>query len=101
MLKIGIKGVKALQGTLTKVSHTIDNKNKLKEIINKLAAATPVDTGRAANGWVETDAGIINEVEYISELNAGSSKQAPAHFVEKVIVETNGIKPNGSIVEYR
>jgi hypothetical protein len=57
-----------------------------------LVKATPVDTGRARQGWqAETpksinENGIVeNNVEYIAVLNDGSSKQAPANFVENVV----------------
>lgn len=62
-----------------------------------LVAATPVDTGRARQGWqAETptklgDQGhIINDVLYIDRLNAGHSKQAPAGFIESVVQKYNG-----------
>lgn len=53
-----------------------------------LMRATPVDTGRARNGWQLTlgnEPVIENQVEYIGVLNDGHSKQAPALFVEAEI----------------
>lgn len=85
------------------------------EIGKELFKRTPVLTGRARSGWVitldspssdipavghtiEAEAAvvtssvssartiyIVNNVPYIGILNAGSSRQAPAHFVEAAI----------------
>jgi len=78
---------------------------KVDAIANKLKEATPVDTGFAEHHW-ETErhgntAKISNATPYISELNAGTSKQAPAHFVEKTVLSIPDVKPNGSIVTYK
>ena len=77
---------------------------KAAELVEKLAEATPVDTGRAKEGWrvdeVDGRVVIVNEVPYIPELNAGTSKQAPAHFIEKTLLQA-GVSPNGVIVNYR
>lgn len=54
-----------------------------------LREATPVDTGRAQDGWEIDLSGdnpeIRNDVPYIGALNNGHSKQAPALFVEACI----------------
>ena len=66
-----------------------------------VAKATPIDTGKARNGWVaeKTRDGfeVKNEVEYIEYLNQGSSKQAPAHFIEMTALQYG--TPQGAIVE--
>lgn len=53
-----------------------------------LMLATPVDTGRARNGW-QLELGAMpvveNQVPYIGVLNDGHSKQAPALFIEAEI----------------
>lgn len=54
-------------------------------IIDSLKKATPVDTGNARDGWHREGTTIVNDVSYITELNRGSSQQAPSHFVEKVL----------------
>ena len=65
----------------------------LDRLLDDLRAATPRDTGEAANGWSATRVGaafgsgeqvanITNPVEYIQRLNQGSSQQAPARFIE-------------------
>jgi hypothetical protein len=75
------------------------------ELVGRLEEATPKDTGEASRAWkVEVTAhGLVisNSKDYIEELNAGSSKQAPGFFVEKVLLENPHVIPNGTIVEYR
>ncbi len=67
-------------------------------MVEALKEATPIDTGAARDGWrVEGDR-IVNDVEYIDELNAGSSTQAPTHFVERTVLSHPGVKANGTIV---
>jgi len=70
---------------------------------DQLRVVTPVDTGEARSGWYSqinkeidgTDGGIIiNEVEHISNLNAGSSKQAPRNFIEQVLIKIGLLTPN-------
>lgn len=73
----------------------------LEKIVKRLAEATPVDTGVAAAGWRIQDNKIVNDVDYISDLNAGSSQQAPAYFVERIILSTPEATVNGSIVTHR
>ena len=56
-------------------------------------SATPVDTGRARNSWRTRDLGpdtdgfdtfeVRNIVNYIENLNMGSSRQAGANFIEE------------------
>jgi hypothetical protein len=61
---------------------------------------TPVDTGRARDGWKtqQTSNGVIisNDVEYIGALNEGHSQQAPPYFIERTAVQYG--KPVGAIV---
>lgn len=54
-------------------------------LLGELRAATPVETGQARGGWRLTETGLRNEVPYVGRLNAGSSRQAPAGFVEAAI----------------
>jgi hypothetical protein len=68
------------------------------KIVQALRDHTPVDTGRARDGWAYRDGAIVNDVEYISELNSGSSKQAPSHFIEKTLLANNHVTPNGTLV---
>jgi hypothetical protein len=69
-----------------------------EELIQALKAATPVDTGQARDGWRYEDGKIINDVEYISELNEGTSKQAPAYFIERTLLAHSQVDSNGVIV---
>jgi hypothetical protein len=66
-----------------------------------LKAATPIDTGYARSRWEvdETEDAfyVKNDADYIQYLNEGSSKQAPAYFVESVALKYG--KPVGTIVE--
>lgn len=66
-----------------------------------LKQATPEDTGFAASRW--TVAGsfprfrVENDAGYIEHLNNGSSKQAPAFFVERIALRFG--TPVGAIVQ--
>ena len=73
-------------------------------MIAELRAATPVDTGHARDSWSARVTGdnkvvVENSVDYIEHLNEGSSKQAPAHFVERIALKYG--KPVGVIVEVK
>jgi hypothetical protein len=82
---------------LAKRSQTILERESLK-LIDALKEATPVDTGRARDGWKLRDNKIVNEVEYIDDLNTGSSKQAPSHFIERTLLANQNVSANGVIV---
>jgi hypothetical protein len=76
-------------------------KEKIAEtnkLVEALKEATPVDTGRARDGWKVVDGNITNDVPYIDELNGGSSKQAPQYFIERTLLSHIGIEANGVIV---
>lgn len=68
-----------------------------------LRQVTPVDTGKARSGWYNekykdyagnSEASIINEVDYIDVLNNGHSKQAPKYFIEQVLIKIGILTPN-------
>lgn len=71
---------------------------RMHELRDQLAAATPVDTGEAMQGWEIEGDSIVNRVDHIGALNNGSSKQAPQHFVERTLLENSDVKPSGLIV---
>lgn len=71
---------------------------KMKALVVALAENTPVDTGRAQQGWEIDGSSIRNSVEYLPDLNHGSSKQAPEYFIEKTLLAQEGISPSGTIV---
>lgn len=73
----------------------------VQTMVADLKQETPIDTGFARNRWASHPTAIgfnvTNDAEYIEHLNHGSSKQAPAFFVEKTALKY-GV-PNGAIVE--
>jgi hypothetical protein len=97
-----LRGIKELQASLKQKINDEKTKSiplKAQELISALKAETPVDTGRARDGWLYRDNAIINDVEYVNELNQGTSKQAPSHFIEMTLLSQEGVKPNGVIVK--
>jgi hypothetical protein len=102
-MKIEISGIPGVKRQLTDAMNAAKaRKSKiLADVVRRLQKATPVDTGRARDGWVIDKGNIVNNVPYISDLNAGHSQQAPSHFVEKVILQEPNVTPNGVIVTYR
>ncbi len=101
--KMSIRGIDAAfrdlrrkQETAIKVKDRIRNQALLVE----LKEETPVDTGEARDSWKRIEVGtvtnIINITDYIEFLNQGSSKQAPAYFIERIALKYG--KPLGSIV---
>lgn len=69
-------------------------------LVEKLKKATPVDTGKAQQGWHLEGNKIVNDTEYISALNEGHSDQAPARFIEATLLADPRVKPAGIIVKY-
>jgi hypothetical protein len=68
-----------------------------------LVNATPIDTGLARASWdidrLNNNYNIKNTTEYIQHLNAGSSQQAPAYFIEKIALRYG--EPLGTIVDVK
>lgn len=50
---------------------------------------TPIDTGRARRGWRRNGKDVVNNVDYITELEDGHSKQAPSGIATPTIKEIN------------
>ncbi len=50
---------------------------------------TPVDTGQARRGWRNTRKGVLNNVDHITPLEDGWSRQAPTGIGRPVIKEIN------------
>lgn len=92
--------IRQLQAELRKVAEAAYDL-QVRKLVNKLSQATPVDTGRAAAGWRLKNNVIVNDTPYISELNHGSSQQAPSFFIEKTVLSSPSLKPKGTIVTYR
>jgi hypothetical protein len=107
-LKVSVSGI---EQELKRIQIEIDNagRNAIPAVAHKLVkelhAATPKLTGHASNSWevvLEGNKAVIkNDVEYIGALNHGHSKQAPEFFIEKTILASNEVVPNGAIVSYR
>ncbi len=72
--------------------------SKMSSMVEALKAETPVDTGHARDGWHVRGNSIVNEVDYIDELNRGTSEQAPSHFIESTLLSQEGVRPSGTIV---
>jgi len=93
-----------LKGSLLKdFKSLLDAKAKktISDVKEALVEATPIDTGEARTGWKITERGIENDVEHISYLNQGHSKQADPNFIERTVLATSGVKPNGTIVRLK
>jgi len=107
MISIKLKNVDK-ELALLKRNVAKEAKNKLPKIcenmVEELKSATPVDTGLAKSKWEvirtgnpEFPVSVQNTVKYIESLNAGSSKQAPAFFVDKIALKYG--KPVGIVAE--
>lgn len=70
---------------------------KRVQLVRALAAATPVDTGEAQQGWHIKGTSIVNNVSHIEMLNNGHSEQAPAHFIETTLLQ-NDVIPAGIVI---
>jgi hypothetical protein len=110
MLNIKFKGLKRefakLHDEVTAIVSE-DSREAADELLSQLKAATPVDKGHARDSWrvdedyvdpvtQETRIAIINDAEYIDELNRGTSRQAPARFIEREALKL--FEPNGVVV---
>lgn len=105
-MKIKIK-LSNVEGELkrVKILHGEESRTKTRaetaRLTSALAAATPVDTGYARSRWRLSpdgkDYAVSNDAPYIGRLNHGTSRQAPAHFVEKTALKFG--RPHGTIVD--
>jgi hypothetical protein len=104
MITFGISGIDSVMKKLTSevaaISKTEVDATKQK-LLNRLREHTPVATGNAQRNWKLEGSAIVNHTEYLSNLNAGSSKQAPAFFIESAVLNTPGVKPSGTVVTYK
>ena len=77
------------------------NDKKVSNMTDELIAFTPIDTGLARRSWGVTKMphiyNVENTVPYIQHLNEGSSKQAPARFIEAIALKYG--EPVGTIVD--
>jgi HK97 gp10 family phage protein len=98
---IKIRGVAStIAAVKGKVAAEVE-KQKLRiteELVKELKSNTPVDTGYARDSWAIKEGDIVNTADYIAQLNRGSSKQAPAHFIESTVLSNRKVTANGIIV---
>jgi hypothetical protein len=102
MGRVKVKGIEQVLKDIQKKKSEIITERKatvIRDLVDKLKAATPVDTGRARDGWKVSGNSIENDVPYIEQLNEGSSQQAPVYFIETTLLKQPGIKPSGIIVK--
>lgn len=111
MLKFKFKGIEKAFKLLNKEVTDIavdETDERADELLKNLKDATPIDEGRARDGWKitvsredtlsdEAEVIIENNVPYIDELNRGSSKQAGPRFIERETMKL--FEPDGVIVK--
>lgn len=73
-----------------------------KTFIDQLKENTPILTGAARDSWElkRSPLQIVSDSDYMKELNAGSSKQAPSNFIESTLLSNPAVSANGNIVSY-
>jgi hypothetical protein len=81
-----------------KAKQEVIKKEVLDKLLVSLKTATPVDTGKARDAWQIVEGKIVNNTDYIADLNEGSSTQAPTNFIEQTVLMQRGVKPNGNVV---
>jgi hypothetical protein len=94
LISIKLKGIKE---SLSKLKLDSNKAIKIREraiannLLVDLEKNTPIDTGYARSEWKLKGTGerieITNEAPYIEYLNRGSSKQAPAFFIETTALQ--------------
>lgn len=105
-IKMSISGI---EKELKRVSKDVAERRKVvhrstvNKMVDELELVTPIDTGLARTSWKTAEGpesiSVENTVEYIQHLNEGSSKQAPARFIETTALKY-GV-PLGIIVEVK
>ena len=61
----------------------------MQDVKEVAVEVTPVDTGQARRGWRNTSKGVLNNVDHITPLEDGWSRQAPTGIGRPVIKEIN------------
>lgn len=103
-MSMTIKGLKSELDRIKQEAGLVHSKGiegEVSDFVRELKIATPVDTGKARDSWGLTKEGkdkfsVASDVSYMENLNQGTSKQAPAHFIETVALRHG--KPVGAIV---
>jgi hypothetical protein len=103
-MKIAIKNIESTFRELKKELEKEGAPKKeqlVQEMVKELVNATPIDTGFAKSSWSysKTTYGFLvnNSAPYIEYLNAGTSLQAPSHFIETIALKYG--RPYGMVVE--
>jgi hypothetical protein len=109
VIKLKVDGGGLLGKVARAIKSVVDPRGEqaARELMSALVANTPIDTGYARSRWVFNSDGpyqlkygvskdnplfgefsytISNDASYIQYLNLGSSKQAPAYFIEATIL---------------
>lgn len=96
-MKLTVKGSIDLNKMIKKIVDQVTD-----DLQSELKLKTPVDTGRARDGWIKNKGRkvntITNSVPYIEELDKGHSNQAPRGIVEPAIEK---IKANAASGKYK
>jgi hypothetical protein len=94
-VKLSIQGVnKALRNAALEAEEIADDEidQRIDFAVDLLRQITPIDTGYARARWrskkflLLPGGEISNDAPYINRLNQGSSKQAPALFIERALL---------------
>lgn len=80
---------------------------RVEHATEALASVTPVRTGYARSRWDydmkrhgdEVYGEISNDAHYIGKLNQGTSQQAPAYFIEQVLMTVGEL--SSPVVDYK
>jgi len=102
-MKMIFKGIESTFRAAYNAVTRVDQQNtqlQLAVMLAMLKRATPKDTGFASSEWqiegMFPRFRVRNDASYIEYLNNGSSKQAPAFFIEKIALRFG--KPVGAVV---
>jgi hypothetical protein len=92
MIKSGISRQKFRPNNIIKDIDKM-SKNMISDIMDDVKDVakkeTPVDTGQAQRGWKRKKQDVLNNVEHITYLEDGHSKQAPSGIAIPTIKEIN------------
>lgn len=92
MIKSGISRQKFRPNDILKDINKI-SKNVISSVMDDVKRVaqdeTPVDTGQAQRGWRRKKQEVLNNVEHITFLEDGHSKQAPSGIARPTIKEIN------------
>ena len=82
-----VEGLSQIDDFLKEVTEEVKDEI-LTTLQSELKSRTPIDLGRARNGWKRRKDQIRNDVPYIGYLEEGRSKQAPRGFTKQAVTAT-------------